>query len=460
LNRGIGKRALLCLGLLLLGTTGFAAGTLHTVVSNGPSAVLYNIVFLSEGYTTAQLANFRAHVTNAANALLSREPYKEYAPCMNVFAISVASAESGSDHPGYSLFRDTYFSSTYDASDRIITIPAGLKGQTRVDNLLATNMPDCDVAVLLVNDSVPGGSDGAEKTAIASVPGISDVMVHELGHVVAGLGDEYTNPYPGFLDIEEPNTTRQTNRASIKWRNWIEESTPVPTPATADYDRVIGLFEGAHYHATGWYRPKLNCTMQSQYTLEFCEVCREATVLALYRRIRPATNSTPTQRRLFPSNSNPVVFATEALRPATHNLEIDWQVNGVSVAPNGAGAITLYPATLPAGTNTIRATVTDRTVFVRTDPEALLWQTNSWTLRNNLPPVAPQVAVSGFQALPDGRCTFTLSGTALRAAVEISTNLLNWTETAICPLAAGPVSWTNSAPPGAAEFFRARVVSP
>ena len=56
------------------------------------------------------------------------------------------------------------------------------------------------------------------------------ILTHETGHVLANLGDEYTNAHPGFPNTEEPNTTRQTESALIKWRVWMDSGTPVPTP--------------------------------------------------------------------------------------------------------------------------------------------------------------------------------------------------------------------------------------
>src|SRR5690606_922508 len=103
-------------------------------------------------------------------------------------------------------------------------------------------------------------------------------------HSFADLGDEYSSAYPGYPDIEEPNTTRETRREFIKWNHWIEEATPVPTPAISAYSGVIGLFEGAHYHASDWYRPKRECKMRS-LGQEFCAVCGEAIVIALAERI-------------------------------------------------------------------------------------------------------------------------------------------------------------------------------
>ena len=101
-----------------------AQPAMSTVYTNGPASNRLNIVILSEGYTTNELGNFLVDATNAANVLLGWEPYQEYRNYFNVFAIKVASAESGSDHPVGAVYRDTYFNSSYDSfSDLLITIP-------------------------------------------------------------------------------------------------------------------------------------------------------------------------------------------------------------------------------------------------------------------------------------------------------------------------------------------------
>ena len=129
-----------------------AAGqaTIQTVLANGPISNRLNLVILSEGYTANQLAQFLVDATNAVNVLLSHPPYQEYRNYVNAFAIKVASTESGSDHPYYGQYRDTYFNSTYDSvADYLITIPAGSTGQGRVDALLAdpyAPMRSCDPA--------------------------------------------------------------------------------------------------------------------------------------------------------------------------------------------------------------------------------------------------------------------------------------------------------------------------
>ncbi len=440
---------------------------MQTILTNGPTANRLNVVVLSEGYTTDQMARFLADATNAVNALLAHQPFEEYRSYFNAFAIPVPSNEPGSDHPSYAVYHDTYFNSSYDAlSDYLITIPPNVQdndynhGQGKVDALLQAFMPECDLSVLLVNDPIPGGSDGNGKTAVVAVgvslSGMSDILAHETGHVLAGLGDEYETPYPGFPDIEEPNTTRETRREFIKWNAWISTNTPVPTPPTFQYSSVIGLFEGAHYHTTNWYRPKLDCAMRS-VSVPFCEVCSEALVLALYQRIRPVDGFTPAATNLSVATTQSVTFSLNTIQPATHGLNVQWFTNGTALAGATNLVLTLSQQPLGNGSNAVSAVVRDNTPLVRNDPLNLLGQTVSWTVDANV----PSLRLDSLAWLADGQYSFRVSGDAAQSvAIQSSADLLNWEPLVTNSLAAGPFWYTNSgASTFARMFFRAVTVA-
>ncbi len=458
----IGARLACMLGLspLILACDTLGQTSVITILTNGPASNRFNIAFLSEGYTAAQLPQFRTDATNALNALLSREPYRQYSNFFNAWAISVASVESGSDHPAYAQYRNTYFNSSYDAvSDWLITIPPNSfdsnasHGQGRVDALLQTYVPNCHLPVLLVNDIVAGGSDGFDQTAVVSMAaGYDERLTHETGHVVAGLGDEYAFAYPGFPDTEEPNTTRETNRASIKWRTWIAPNTPLPTPQTGEYAAVLGLFEGAHYHSTGWYRPMLDCAMRSQF-VPFCDVCREALVLSIYRQARPIDAISPAGLSLSVSSPQALAFSVTPQRIATSQLSVQWYRDGQTVPGQTNVGFLLFPATLTNGAHTLSVMVKDQTPWVRNDPTNRLAQSVSWDLTVTL----PQLRLDSPLLASGGGFAFRISGTAPSGfVVQSSADLLNWIAVSTNTLVAGE-SWYTNAPPLAsgARHFRA-----
>lgn len=422
---------------------------MQTIITNGPASNRLNIVVLSEGYTSSQLAQFLVDTTNAVGALLSHSPYGQYSNHFNAFAIKVASTQSGSDHPAYNIYRSTYFSSTYDSiSDYLITIPTGSTGQGKVDSLLQTFMPQSHLSILLVNDPVEGGSDGSDKTAIASTgtvvsekpPSPPGIMSHETAHVLANLGDEYTTPYPGFPDIEEPNTTRQTNRSLIKWRAWISTNTPIPTPPSYEYSSVVGLFEGAHYHTTNWYRPQLNCAMASS-GVPFCAVCSEAFVLAFYQRVRPVDAFSPASTNLIVTNAQSLDFSLTLLQPASHNLTVQWHTNGVPCSGATNTTFTLSPQSLPNGSNWVSALVKDPTPLVRNDPTNLLSQTLTWKLNVSI----QQLRLDSPLWLAGGSFAFRVRGVAPQGfVVQSSSNLLTWVTVSTNSLVGGQYWHTNA----------------
>ena len=124
-------------GFLSLLVLAASAQTIQQILTNGPTATRINIVFLSEGYTTNQLGQFSIDATNVLNKLLSTPPFSQYSNYFNAFAISVASVESGSDHPCSGTYKNTYFNSTYDSYDtaRLITIPPNRYTNTIICNV-------------------------------------------------------------------------------------------------------------------------------------------------------------------------------------------------------------------------------------------------------------------------------------------------------------------------------------
>ncbi len=433
--------------------------TFQTVLTNGPASNRLNVVLLSEGYTSDQLPAFLQDATNAVNDLLSHEPYTEYRRYLNAFAIAVPSPQSGSDHPADLIYKNTYFNSSYDPiADTVITIPPDAEdtnyadGQGKVDALLQTFMPQCDLPILLVNEPFfAGGSDGFDRTAITSIaPPMSDVLTHETGHVLANLGDEYDTPHPGFPDTEEPNTTRETNRDLVKWKAWISDSTPVPTPPTGQYANVVGLFQGAHYHSSGWYRPQLNCLMRS-YGVPFCAVCREALVLAIYGKVRPIDEFSPAQTSFSVGDTQTVAFNVNVLEPLTHSLSIQWLTNAAPVPGATNQSFSVSTSSLKSGTNLVSAVVQDTTDFVRSDPADLLAQSLTWTLDYQ-----PPLQVDSPLLLDNGQFAFRISGPiSTRFTVQTSQDLANWALLQGITLTDSPMWYTNAVPPGSpARFYR------
>ena len=430
-----------------------AQGTLTTIFTNGPTSNRINIVVLSEGYQASELVTkFLGKATNAVNNLLSEAPYQAYASYFNAYAISVASAESGSDHPFSGEYKNTYFNSTYDpANGTLITIPPNFadpnsgNGQGKVDMLLANLMPEYDLAILLVNDLNYGGSGGI--TLISSINvALPEFIRHESGHTFAGLGDEYETSCAA-PPAEYPNVTAQTNRALIKWRSWILESTPIPTAETIDYAQVVGLFQGAQCQASAWYRPKYDCKMRT-LSRGFCEVCSEQIVKSMYQQVRPIESFVPASTNVTVTTTQAVAFSVTTLQPA-NDLSVQWYTNGVAATGATNPNYNLFPKWFTNGIHSVRAEVRDATALVRNDPTNLLSQFVAWTLNVSV----SELSLISPQWLAGGRFSFSVTGIAPQGfVIQASTNLSYWTAlTTTNSLTGGIFHYTNT---GATNFPR------
>jgi hypothetical protein len=449
----------LCLLFWSCGLLPVQAQTLHLIHTNGPASTRINLVVLSEGYTSNQLAQFLVDATNLVNRLLEVAPYAEYRTYFNAFAIFVASRESGSDHPQEGIFRDTYFNSTFDSYGipQLLTIPPNDRdpgynnGRGKVDLLLEQLMPEYDLPILLVNDLEYGGSGG--EVLISSRSSLAaEIVRHESGHTFGGLGDEYSTPYPGYPDIEAPNTTRETRREWIKWRLWIDESTPIPTPPLPSYADAVGLFEGAHYQERGWYRPKLDCKMRS-FGAPFCEVCSEALVKSAYDRLRPVEFFSPAQTNLSAHAGATLRFAVQPLRPVFHALEIRWFTNGTEIAGAAAEQLDLPAHRLGEGLHSLRVELRDPTPRVRNDPEGLLQDEVLWML-NIVPRPALRLAIEQFTS---GAVHFRIDGPDDDWIVlQRSENLIEWQSVATNRLSSGVFRFSEGVAAARRRYYRAQ----
>jgi len=450
--------AVLALGLGLASVTVGPSQTLQTLVTNGPSSNQINLVVLAEGYTAAQASQFLADAGQMVGDLLGAEPFASYRGAFNAFAIMVASTESGSDHPSQGVFKNTYFNSTFDSYgiSEYLTIPPNdrdpnpSQGQGKVQTLLQQLAPQSDMAILLVNDLLYGGAGGqlliCSRNAFAP-----EMILHEAGHTLAGLGDEYEDPLPGFPDVEEPNTTRETNRASLKWKTWIAPDTPIPTPADGQYADAVGLFEGAHYHTTGWYRPKLDCRMRT-LSARFCEVCQEALVLSFYRKIRLIQAASPASTNLLSYLPESLAFNVRLPVPPSGIPTCRWFLDDQPVAGASGTNLVLFTGSLSNGLHRVRVEVRDATSLVRNDPSGRLAQQREWTL--DIQPVQLRLGTTRSAT----NLLITVTGYAPQGIVlESSTNLTQWIPAATNTLTDGPRVFTNSFQHSARKFYyRAR----
>ena len=252
------------------------------VAYNGNPAHRVDIVLLPEGYGAGERAKFEAACREFAREFFSYSPFREYASRFNIRAVWAPSADSGVTIPGERVWRNTACGASF--------YTFGSERYQMVDDFqrlrdIAAHVP-YDYIYVLSNTQKYGGGGIFNFYGISAAhhpTRTGKIYVHEFGHLLLGLGDEYvgTTSYDDMYarDIEpwEANLTTLVGFEDKFWKAMVPAGTPVPTPDTPEYEGVVGVFEGGGYAAMGVYRPWRNCLMNNLHrTDEFCPVCTKA----------------------------------------------------------------------------------------------------------------------------------------------------------------------------------------
>ncbi len=342
----------------------------ETIKNSGDNDKRINLVILSEGYQASELAQFKTDATNFVSAMFNESPFKQYTNYFNVHIIKVPSNESGADHPGTSIEPlessispsvpiktvDTYFNATYDSFGKHRLLYYEIDGfsanntQAKIMDVLATNFPTYDQALILVNSSEYGGSGGMFPMAYRGFWG-NKVIMHELGHSLFSLKDEY---YPGDnLAAEAINMTQETDPISIRWKNWLGTN-------------GVGIYQ--YTCETGncadWYKPHQNCLMQS-IDKSFCSVCKEGMVEKIHSMVSPIDSYSPISASIN-NPTFPIDFQINLIKPNPDTLESTWTLNTIEFA-NDVDNISLEESDLNTGTNTLTVAVTDAATLLKVD---------------------------------------------------------------------------------------------
>ena len=252
------------------------------VAYNGNPSTRVDIVLVPEGYTQNEKEKFAAACRVFAEEFFSYSPFKENAARFNIRAVWAPSMESGVTIPGEHVWRNTAAQARYYTFDseryQMIEDFQGLRD-------IAAHVPYDHIYVLSNTQKYGGGG-------IYNFYGISaahhpnrtgKIYVHEFGHVLLGLGDEYignvsyNDMYPTDVEPWEANLTTLPDFGRKEWKKSLDTKTPVPTPVNEKTPQKLGVYEGGGYVNKGVYRPWPNCLMNNLHTIDiFCPVCSQA----------------------------------------------------------------------------------------------------------------------------------------------------------------------------------------
>ncbi len=252
---------------------------IHT---GGDIAHSLDIVLLPDGFTADEKEKFMQACRMWCDALFFYSPFTQNKHRINIRAVWAPSQESGISMPGFGKWSKTLLDCRFFTfnSERYQMTEEFQKVRD-----IASAAPYESIFILTNTDKYGGGGiynfyglGSAGKTGRTG-----EVYIHEFGHSLMGLGDEYIETgntvsalYPEGVEPWEANLTRFVD-FNGKWEKKIAEGTPVPTtiePGTDEKDWKIGAYEGGGYLEKGIYRGWPECMMKA--LTDFCPVCQEA----------------------------------------------------------------------------------------------------------------------------------------------------------------------------------------
>lgn len=309
--------------LLAAGPAGAQEPRLTSDVASTDWARAVDVVILSEGYVRAEEQQFLADARRLAEAIRvdpDAAPLRA-GPPINLHFVFVPGRDRGAPWQAGRPARRTPFGAhvtpegDFDADD------------AEADAVAAEVAPDVDVVVVLArltpaDEPIPASArrrwaraegddldlpedpddvrpnadvptDGARIRTTTLDP---EAFLHELGHALYGLGDEYEE-YPGAPPEDErwevavcPNLTLE--RTGRRWKDIVDTA-----------------YEGGGMWKEGVWRPERRCRMRESRADAFCLVCqdvirggREADAPGAPEWTRPADDAVvflpPGQRRL------------------------------------------------------------------------------------------------------------------------------------------------------------------
>ena len=294
------------------------------ILDNGPASQKLDIVILGDGYSANEMEKFRKDIKRLTDVLLTVEPFKSRKSDLNIRAIETPAGQSGVSKPQPGVFKRTPLSISYGIFD---SERYALTFDNKTVRNIASEVP-YDFMVILINEKTYGGGGiyNLYTTVSADNKFADYIMVHELGHHMGSLADEYYTSSVSYeaqkITVEpwEPNVTALLDKDNLKWKSVVEPGTPIPTPWNKEvfdkygykiqkerdslrranvpesvvedlftrqmkqeeqffskekYAGKAGAFEGADYTQKGLYRPQLDCIMYTRH-IKFCKVCRKS----------------------------------------------------------------------------------------------------------------------------------------------------------------------------------------
>ena len=293
------------------------SGRLFTVQGRPRSEGLHWII-TGDGFTADQQQDLMRTAIAMAKSVTGAPELARHSEVLNVHVLTAISRDSGVT-TGASRAHRTAFDASLGCGD--VERVACVDWDKVYIALLAERAPFDEVAVVLNTDDYIG-STSASGLIVSRNSLAPASTLHEMGHLLAGLGDEYVDDTlartlgPQYREGTFPNVTTASDPARTPWRHWFNEA-------------GVGRFEGAFYSANGFYRPKQDSIMKS-LNGALGEVNAEAWLRALFRAVPPVSAAYPAHRVVAGRAGETVEFEIVSRWPSDL-MATRWFVDGMEV---------------------------------------------------------------------------------------------------------------------------------
>jgi len=310
---------------------------LHPLSSSGKGRTLIgsqrgpgvDLVILGDGYRIDQQQLLREHAEGLIDLLRADAGISAHLGGFNIHMIETISNDSGADDSDLSDSRNTAFDSAYNCFNVVRLVCANT---LKIFQAALNDYPDLDQVILLVNDLRFGGSANSGGSIAITSAYSPEIALHELGHSLAGLADEYVDAEiveqlgAGVANQQYPNIAFSDNPSRVPWRAWIDSLDNLPMH---EGDFGVGVFEGGLYQHSGVYRPTFTSRMRD-YAQPFGPVNSEQWILSLYQMTEGIRGFSPVSNVVLMTPGTEQEFSVSTLfGDAVQSVQ--WKMNGIDI---------------------------------------------------------------------------------------------------------------------------------
>ena len=382
-----------------------------------------NLAIVPDGYRVSEKALLDQNANSLAAYLGTVTPFSEHMPFINIVLVYAYSVDSGVDECDCAIVKDSAMGLRFpsdvpgcgDLGNRCLYYGAGGCDTDSSGNLALAEqrVPGFDVSqgdrtIVMGNTTRYGGCGGSRSVYSARNGSALEIAVHEMGHSMAGLGDEYAGTPSCGNQASEINTSLSLLGA---WPEWLDDlGDPV---------------EGADYFDQCVYRPIASCKMRT-LGVPFCPVCLQRWSLVFFGEPRvaptaPVQSMSPASPRITVTDVlNRFEVGTRLAAGGGVTNDITWEIQGPgfpapTVVDSGSAAHgQVFDA---AGEYTLTCRVTADTNFVKPAKNGANVDVATWTVDVTfVPPALP------FEVSPPG---------ALEPLVFLDPTTLHWEDASI-----------------------------